>query len=837
MSSSFTHDANRLLNQIDLLINRLRKSLDQVVHRKADLFALTALALFFAAFFAKALVGKDYIVAGDALFYNYPMRTVAWRMIRSGELPLWTPYILSGYPLLSMAQLSLGYPLTWGYLIFSGLTAEKIYILAPFLLAPAFTYAFLRETGRSPLASMLGALTFGFGGMMASPIASSGLIPNAIMWLPLLLITIERSRRSNFISCLLGATVVYTMSVLTGHAQSFLTVGLLAAAYAAWLVLTTDDADQPRHFRARLSNFRQWRPLLVTAGAGLAAMGLTAFQILESSRVVRRSVRSTLSYRLFTQGSFKPRDLFRSFTTPIFNVIDMHAYVPPLAAALACVALFAHIRRMNGERDRRVYFWFAVAALACLLMIGEFTPFYRPLYYIPILNLFRVPSRHAAEWTFAVGILAAYGWDALAPLFRRRRATAKHDNVTTLYPALILILVGIVVGIFWWTKSQTLNQFAPGWPQSATIYKLWKGAFALLLMGALWRAGLIYNQRTRAIVLSVAILILCFVEPSLLLTRWWGALSTAAGRFTVPAATSRYLQQFPPAENRIYTRVDLMSEQLGAEPPKIDAPNLSAIWGLQNAAGYEPLLLDRYSQALGGAWLNGVNTIDLGPPDASLLLARSHVLDILNVTFVVSYDHLATSPSASAGASIAYADTWQRVYEDHGSQILRNTRVLPRAWLVTEAEAVHSETALARIRGESNTTFDPRRTALLEVQPNELPSLPGGISGPENSAQILTYEPNRIVIETSAPTTTVLVVSEIFYPGWEATIDAQPAKVYVADYLLRGLEMPRGRHIVEMRYRAPAARNGVIIALLTLCVLLTLAWWQRKQTSTANFDA
>ena len=282
--------------------------------RRADAAALACLAVFFAAFFPQALFRGRYLLANDSFFYSYPMRTIAWRMIRAGALPLWTPNILSGYPLLSMAQLGLGYPLTWGYLFLPGHVAEQVYVLAPFLLAPLFTYLYLREIKRTPLAALFGALTFGYGGMMASPLANSGLIPNAVMWLPLLLIALERARRAPFVRCLLGATLTYTLSVLTGHGQSFLYVGVLAGAYALFLIVTPDGGGL-RTLRARLTSVGQWRPVMVACGAGLLAIGVAAFQILETARVVRRSVRSTLTYALFTQGSFKPMDLWKSFTT------------------------------------------------------------------------------------------------------------------------------------------------------------------------------------------------------------------------------------------------------------------------------------------------------------------------------------------------------------------------------------------------------------------------------------------------------------------------------------------------------------------------------------------
>ena len=49
---------------------------------------------------------------------------------------------MSGYPLLSMAQIGIGYPLTWGYLFLPGPLAEQIYNLAPYILFPVFTYAY-----------------------------------------------------------------------------------------------------------------------------------------------------------------------------------------------------------------------------------------------------------------------------------------------------------------------------------------------------------------------------------------------------------------------------------------------------------------------------------------------------------------------------------------------------------------------------------------------------------------------------------------------------------------------------------------------------------------------
>ena len=166
---------------------------------------------------------------------------------------------------------------------------------------------------------------------------------------------------------------------------------------------------------------------------------------------------------------------------------------------------------------------------------------------------------------------------------------------------------------------------------------------------------------------------------------------------------------------------------------------------------------------------------------------------------------------------------WQPVYDQDNVIILRNKNVLPRVWLVAEAEAVDGEEALRRIRGESERPFDPSRTALLEIRPENLPALTGGAISASATAKLVSYEDNRLVVDTRANSASVLVLSEINYPGWVATIDRAKAPIHATDFLLRGVVLPAGEHRLEMRYTAPAARNGAIISVFSLFVMGGLA--------------
>jgi len=173
---------------------------------------------------------------------------------------------------------------------------------------------------------------------------------------------------------------------------------------------------------------------------------------------------------------------------------------------------------------------------------------------------------------------------------------------------------------------------------------------------------------------------------------------------------------------------------------------------------------------------------------------------------------------------------WEPLYDENGALVLRNRKMLPRAWLVTEARALSSERALLRIRGQDGP-FDPLRTALLEVSADDLPLLPGGNSISTSSARITLHENNRMTVETTSATPAILIVSEVNYPGWVASVDDVPARIYTADFLLRGIYVPAGSHRVEMRYTAPSARRGALISGVTLLMIAGLCVYARRTRS------
>jgi len=176
----------------------------------------------------------------------------------------------------------------------------------------------------------------------------------------------------------------------------------------------------------------------------------------------------------------------------------------------------------------------------------------------------------------------------------------------------------------------------------------------------------------------------------------------------------------------------------------------------------------------------------------------------------------------------SWPQNWTTVFEDRGVEVLKNANAMPRAWLVTQAQAVDGETALNTIRGEGKAPFDPRETVLLEVKTDELPQLPGGKIADDSAVKLIDYQPMHLAIETNAATNTVLVVSEIFYPGWKATIDGQPARIMLANFLLRAISLPPGHHKIEMHYAPTAAYTGAAISVAAIALLGLITFYGRR---------
>ncbi len=100
---------------------------------------------------------------------------------------------------------------------------------------------------------------------------------------------------------------------------------------------------------------------------------------------------------------------------------------------------------------------------------------------------------------------------------------------------------------------------------------------------------------------------------------------------------------------------------------------------------------------------------------------------------------------------------------------------------------------------------------------------------------LTSYEANALTFEAETDRERLAVFSDIYYPGWQCTIDGEPAQILRADYVLRAVVIPAGKHQIAFRFdpqslhTTEAIANTALIALaLLLIALIAWAFWRRK---------
>ena len=86
-------------------------------------------------------------------------------------------------------------------------------------------------------------------------------------------------------------------------------------------------------------------------------------------------------------------------------------------------------------------------------------------------------------------------------------------------------------------------------------------------------------------------------------------------------------------------------------------------------------------------------------------------------------------------------------------------------------------------------------------------------------AVITAYEPNRLTYDVNSGKGGVLVFSEIYYPGWTATVDGEPVELGRVDYVLRALNVKPGRHEVVLSFFPKSVNTTETIAYVSYLIL------------------
>ena len=110
--------------------------------------------------------------------------------------------------------------------------------------------------------------------------------------------------------------------------------------------------------------------------------------------------------------------------------------------------------------------------------------------------------------------------------------------------------------------------------------------------------------------------------------------------------------------------------------------------------------------------------------------------------------------------------------------------------------------------------------------------------GNVSQVELVSYAPNKLKYNVSSEKGGVVVFSEIYYPGWTATIDGQKAELGRVNYILRALNVEKGKHTIELTFDPQSVHTTETIATVSFAVLLILialiAFLEYKKRKNSN---
>ena len=796
-------------------------------------------------FFASTTFGGRTLVGGDTVQWRATAQAMLDYQETTGRPVLWSPNVFGGMP----GTLILNAPRVPGVdTLFSALRSIGLWPVAHFIALLLGTYCLVLYLTRSKLAGVIGAVGYGLSTYLPI-ILTAGHNTKfiALCYAPWLLLafgalirrTPEMTKTMGVLLTLLFA-IAAAVNLRAGHVQ--ITYYVVIAAVVWWVA-------------EGVSAVRDGRGKTWAVSTGLLAVGaLIALAIVADPYLLQAE------YKAYTIRSAGPggglaweyamawsQGLGELLTLVIPNAYGGGGqtywgakvftagphYVGPVVALLALVGAL-------GVARRSVVAFTVAAVLMVLFALGENLPLLNRSAFelLPLFSAFRVPETWLAGAVLLIALLAGWGAYYLARREATPEAEARKRRVVLGAGAVLTILIG---GL-WLTGGGPLDFEKPG--EGAQIAAAAAQQYGLSPadpqvrqaagqylqeVGAerrdLFAADAARSMLLLAFALALAAAFLWKKVPG------WVALAGLALLVTVDlwGVDRRYLHEDAPSLQRT-SRIEAQIQPTQAD--QYLAERVQEAGG----PGHFRVLPENWSQnAVPSYFYESIG----GYHGAKLALIQEYFDRLLPDDSTGLNRNALSLLSARYTVLRGVVPGYEPLFQDEGTGLVVaiDSSTLPRAFLVDSVAVVADDDALVERIRDSST--DLTRVAFVsepltgEFTTDDLTGASPDSAGA--AVRLERFEPDEVVYRVRTDRPRLLVASEVYYPaGWTARINETAAPIVRTDFLLRGVPVPAGEHIVTLRYRPETRQRGLVLswvatllAYLGAIALGGLLWYRR----------
>ncbi|UCC79542.1 MAG: YfhO family protein [Candidatus Zixiibacteriota bacterium] len=724
-------------------------------------------------------------------------------------MPKWNPYIFGGMPFVDAFHGDIFYP--FSKLIFVGSIFKMLCwnLILHIYASGIFMYLCARQLKLSKIAALMSAIAYMFSPFLISLIAPlhdgkifvTSLFPLTIFFLDR---AFEKKTLLNF--SIYG--LVIGLIILTPHVQMAYFTLWANALYTVYKLIILYVQD--RSIKKVASKG------LLTVYAVVIGLMISAIQFYPGYIYTKKfSPRSEAKkgWQWATSWSLHEEEAF-SLIIPEFagtNTSKAQTYYwgknpfKDNSETAGIVPLFLALLALVCYRRKESYFFGGLALFSLIYGLGANTPFFRLFYYlIPMVKSLRAPSMIMFLFAFSIAVLAGMGAQYL--LDRKQKITKGKDKALKYiifgFPGLLLLfailfsmagrpMLRLWTSLFYSDASATMVQRGIS-KFDLAIMNLpaiqagaWFGFFfALIAAVCVWSLW-----KRKAGILVIIVLLLVPVINSL--------------RFN-----SRFITVF---DYKPYIRTNPVVNFLSKDKTKYRVHDFTqnnrlnlAYHGIELVTGYHGNQLKWYDQLLGGPSQRNITN-----PRLLNLVGTKYI--ILPPNQRIPDNYFGLNPVLKA---LDFSD----------GQLIRNDNAFPRVYLVDSVRVLSGSEQADNLVLNGNENL--RNIVYLEEKPD---LKIGGTDPDSDSAWIISYTPDSVLIGTNVRNNGILVLTDNYYDSWNVYIDGSPAKLLRAYGSFRAAAVPGGAKKVLFRYESERYKTGKAITMATMLYLvLVLGYFSLK---------
>lgn len=773
-----------------------------------DGMAITGFLGLLVIFYPELFLAKSASLMGDHWEQHYPWAFFMAQSLKQGVWQFWTPLIQCGFPIAAESQIGLFYiPNIFLYLALPFEWAYSYMNLIHFFIGGISAYAYCRKVGLIPMGAFIAAIIFVFGAGYGGAYYNITSL-KTLTWFPWILLEFE-NYCTNFRKRHIYATaLLMALSIMAGYLQIAVLMMFICGLYFFLRIFCF-----PEDSWNWIVKFRIAGGLSV---AGAFAVLFSAPQLYLTFELAKFSNRIGLSEGYAYVGSLPPPALL----TIIFPHLQGFFRGSCLYSGIFSI-VFITAAFFVSSRSLRKFFWLwmALAILALLLALGQWSPFYVGLIKMTHFYSFRIPAKFLIFFCFSAAMLSGLGVHALfSDLANKSRTKRLFISACFVVLSVIGAIWGIVYFFLTWGYAWSLKlgklivtsyiYGKPGHPRSwesyvEHVHSLLNGAGTALSLTQPWLLW------TFVLMFSVGLWLLFFKRNIRLSILFPLAMMILLVDFYV-LAWADIKKDFDTYQNVLKPNViiqTLLAEKkmgrLGRvygfrkEGEKLPLkPSVNMLYEIEDIGGYSPLIIGRYFETMGQ--LGNVNDSNrMMEPEPDFVLNRLPLLDSLDVSHI-----LAERKLSHPDLEMLISDPVSKTY------LYRSRREHRRGYFISENVSFVDWEILKQMLMAPG--FNPQKSLLLENAEKE--KLPKDFSLDINSRALeisqKTYSPasEEWIVETTG--SGFFVMTNTFYPGWKARLNGDSVPLLRAYGLFYSVYIPGpGVYRIALIYKPFDFRN------------------------------